>query len=145
MTGPFRSARKIRFADCDPAGIAYYPRYFELCDGVVEDWCEAVLVSRRVLHLELGLALPTVDLRATFTAPSRLGDELDISLLVQGIGRSSLQLSIDASCKGEPRFSIRYTQVLMSIAEVSAVPWPDDWRRQIEALLPQQAGAEAHL
>ena len=81
MSHPFSTARQIRFGDCDPAGIAYYPRYFELCDGVVEDWCEAVLVSRRVLHLELGLALPTVDLQATFTAPSRLGDHLDISLL----------------------------------------------------------------
>jgi 4-hydroxybenzoyl-CoA thioesterase len=141
MSEPFRATRKVRFADCDPAGIAYYPRYFELCDGVVEDWCEEVLVPRRVLHLELGLALPTVDLRATFTAPSRLGDHLDISLNAQAIGRSSVQLLAEASCGGQARFTIQYTQVLMSMAEARAVGWPDDWRERIEAVLPQQASA----
>ena len=134
---------RVQWGDCDPAGIVFYPRYFEICDGIVEDWCETALVSRRVLHLELGLALPTVDLRATFTAPSRLGDELDISLFVQAIGRSSLQLSADASCAGESRFTVQYTQVLMSMADVRAVPWPDDWRKRIEALLPWQGSLEA--
>ena len=143
MNEPFQVRRQVRFADCDPAGIGYYPRYFEMCDGVVEDWCESVLVSRRVLHLDLGLALPTVDLQATFTAPSRLGDHLDIALLVQAIGRSSLQLSARASCDGQPRFAVEYTQVLMSMAEARAVPWPDDWRQRIVAVLPQHIDAAA--
>lgn len=141
MKEVFRATRQIRFADCDPAGIAYYPRYFELCDGVVEDWCEAVLVPRRVLHLELGLALPTVDLHATFTAPSRLGDQLDIALAVNAIGRSSVQLSVEACCTDEARFAIQYTQVLMSMAEARAVAWPDDWRKRIEPLLAAQSTA----
>jgi len=139
MSEPFRVTRQIRFADCDPAGIAYYPRYFELCDGVVEDWCEAVLVERRVLHLELGLALPTVELRATFTAPSRLGDRLDLLLAVHAIGRSSVQLSIDAACGGEARFTIDCTQVLMNMAEARSVAWPDEWRKRIEAVLGRQS------
>ena len=29
----------IRFTHCDPAGIVFYPRYFELINGVVEDCC----------------------------------------------------------------------------------------------------------
>ena len=143
MSQPFQATRQVRFADCDPAGIAYYPRYFELCDGVVEDWCETALVPRRVLHLELGLALPTVDLQATFTAPSRLGDCLDISLVVQSIGRSSLQLAIAASCGGQTRFRIQYTQVLMSMAEARAVAWPDDWRNRIVAMLPRASNTKA--
>jgi 4-hydroxybenzoyl-CoA thioesterase len=134
MSNPFIARRQVRFAHCDPAGIAYYPRCFELCDGAVEDWCEAVLVPRRVLHLELGLALPTVDLQASFTAPCRLGDRLDIALTIHSIGRSSLQLSTLASCAGEPRFAVRYTQVLMSIAKARSVSWPDEWRARIQSL-----------
>jgi 4-hydroxybenzoyl-CoA thioesterase len=33
----FETTRVLRFGDCDPAGIAYYPRYFDLLNGVVED------------------------------------------------------------------------------------------------------------
>ena len=28
----------VRFAHCDPAGIVFYARYFEMINGVVEDW-----------------------------------------------------------------------------------------------------------
>ena len=35
MTSVFRQSRPLRFAHCDPAGIAYYPRYLELCDGAI--------------------------------------------------------------------------------------------------------------
>ena len=28
----------IRFSHCDPAGIVYFPRAFDILNGVVEDW-----------------------------------------------------------------------------------------------------------
>jgi 4-hydroxybenzoyl-CoA thioesterase len=122
----------LRFAHCDPAGIAFYPRLMEICDGVVEDWtAEVIGASRRVMHLEMGLALPTVDLRATFAAPCRLGDLLDISLDVTRVGQSSIGLSIRTAVEGEARFEIQYIQVLSDLAKGRSVPWPDEWRRRI--------------
>ncbi|AJP71674.1 acyl-CoA thioesterase [Sphingomonas hengshuiensis] len=115
----------LRFAHCDPAGIAYYPRYFELCDAAIEDWSAEILgCSRRTMHLELGMGLPTVDLHASFAAPSRLGDLLDIRVAVTRVGRSSVDLALDISSGGEPRFHVRYTQVLTDLARQKSVPWP---------------------
>jgi len=126
----------IRFAHCDPAGIAYYPRLFELADAAVEDWtAHALGVTRRVLHAERGLGLPTVDLRARFTRPGQLGEELTIAVRARRIGRASLDLTVTASHKGEPRFEIRSTVVLMSLGEQQAEPWPSDLRGRIEAVL----------
>jgi 4-hydroxybenzoyl-CoA thioesterase len=34
----FRRPRLIRFSDCDPAGIVFYPQYFVMLNGLVEDW-----------------------------------------------------------------------------------------------------------
>ena len=34
----FRRERLIRFSDCDPAGIVFYPQYFVMFNGLVEDW-----------------------------------------------------------------------------------------------------------
>ena len=79
----FRTSLPLRFAHCDPAGIAYYPRYFELCDAAIEDWTAAVLgISRREMHVDRGLGLPTVTLTADFAMPSRLGDMLDFTITV---------------------------------------------------------------
>jgi 4-hydroxybenzoyl-CoA thioesterase len=126
----------LRFAHCDPAGIAYYPRYFELCDAVIEDWTEQVVgIGRRKLHLELGYALPTVDLQADFTAVSRLGDWLDFSLTALDLGRSSVWLGIDVTSNGERRFGVRYKQVLIDMAKTQSIPWPEEWRARIAETL----------
>jgi 4-hydroxybenzoyl-CoA thioesterase len=139
VSEPFRTRRQIRFAHCDPAGIAYYPRYLELCDGVVEDWCETVLeMPRRTLHLELNLGLPTVRMEAEFTVPSRLGDWVDFALAVTSLGRTSIGFTILATSESEPRFSIDYVQVLMDLESGRPAPWPVEWRERIE-----RAGVEA--
>lgn len=134
MSESFKVRVPVRFAHCDPAGIAYYPRYFELCDGAVEDWCDAVLkVSRRVLHLELGLGLPTVVLDASFFSPSRLGDWLDIGLSVKSVGRTSVELEFAAFCQSERRFTVNCKQVLMDLTTARPRPWPSEWRERLRA------------
>lgn len=133
MSRPFTVSQVLRFAHCDPAGIAYYPRYFELCDGVIEDWTAAVIgVPRREFHLDHRFALPTVTLDTVFTAPSRLGDMLDFRLTVDRIGNSSIALTIAVACGDEPRFTTDYVQVLTDIGTMRPVPWPAEWRARIE-------------
>ena len=123
----FETSLPLRFAHCDPAGIAYYPRYFELCDAAIEDWTAAVLgIDRRTLHLDMGLGLPTVSLHADFAAPSRLGDRLDFTVAVTRVGRSSVDLTVDIASTGTPRFAVRFTQVLTDLAEGTSRAWPPD-------------------
>jgi 4-hydroxybenzoyl-CoA thioesterase len=136
MSRPFTARHRLRFAHCDAAGIAYYPRLFELADGVIEDWTEQVLgVPRRVLHLEQGRALPTVDLKTRFASPSRLGDWLDFSLAVERLGTSSIDFALEMTCAGEPRLSAHYTQVLVDMATMRSLPWPPEWRVRIEGTM----------
>lgn len=123
----FRISLPLRFAHCDPAGIAYYPRYFELCDAAIEDWTAAMLgLTRREMHVDRGLGLPTVTLTADFAVPSRLGDMLDFSVSVTRVGRSSVDLHVDIDCAAERRFTVRYTQVLTDLAEGTSRPWPPE-------------------
>lgn len=123
----FTTRLPLRFAHCDPAGIAYYPRYFELCDAAVEDWTAAVLgLDRRTMHGDLGLGLPTVSLNAEFAAPSRLGDLLDFTVRITRLGKSSIELSIEIACAGEARCAVRSTLVLIDLASARARPWPTE-------------------
>ncbi|MDQ2878075.1 MAG: acyl-CoA thioesterase [Pseudomonadota bacterium] len=133
MSGGFPARHRLRLAHCDAAGIAYYPRLLELADGVIEDWTEQVMeIARRALHLDMGRGLPTVDMKARFTNPSRLGDWLDFTLRVERIGTSSIDFALEMTCAGQSRLSIQYTQVLVELAVMRSLPWPADWRARIE-------------
>lgn len=128
----FETRLPLRFGHCDPAGMAFYPRYFELCDAAIEDWTPAVLgVDRRAMHMEQGLGLPTVSLQAEFSTPGRLGDLLDFSITVTRVGRSSVDLLVVIRCGGQPRFQVRYTQVLTDLALGRSRPWPPDFLERL--------------
>jgi 4-hydroxybenzoyl-CoA thioesterase len=133
MTGPF--VLPVRFADCDPAGIAYYPRLLALLDAAIEDWTGAVLgVDRRALHLERRLGLPTVSLDADFPAPARLGDRLAFTVRVDRLGISSVTLAVEGRIGELPVIEARLVQVLTDLETLQSRAWPEAWRR---ALAPQ--------
>lgn len=129
----FQVSYPLRFAHCDPAGIAYYPRCLELCDAAIEDWTPAVLGDdRRTMHMERGIGLPTVDLAATFAAPCELGDLLDFAVQLTRVGRSSIDLDVAVTCDGAPRFTVRLTQVLIALDGGMSQPWPPEYRQRLE-------------
>ena len=38
MAQVFSAEVPIRFSNCDPAGIVYFPEFFDLINSLVEDW-----------------------------------------------------------------------------------------------------------
>ncbi|WP_171033085.1 acyl-CoA thioesterase [Qipengyuania marisflavi] len=130
----------MRFADCDPAGIAYYPALFALCDAAIEEWTGVVIgVSRQVMHQDMALALPTVTMQADFAKVVAWGDQLDIAITTRRVGSSSVDLIAAALCNGEQRFTVSYTQVLMRMAGQVSQPWPQDWRERLEHSVQENA------
>lgn len=97
----------VRFRHCDPAGIVFFPRYFEMLNDALEDLMAALGQPFERLHADGGV--PTVRLEADFAAPSRLGEVLELELAVVELGRSSFTLAAEASGAGETRFRARQT------------------------------------
>ena len=128
----FRTHWHVRFADTDPAGIVFYPRYFEMVNGVVENWCaEALEWSFKEQLLGSKVGLPTVHLDADFLNPSFLGDDLDVDLQILSLGRTSCNLTVTASCQGEKRFVVRPVLVHVSTETYKALPFPDHVRQKM--------------
>jgi 4-hydroxybenzoyl-CoA thioesterase len=84
----------IAWGDCDPAGIVFYPRYFEYFDA-----CTAALFQRALgmpkirwtaLHGIIGI--PMVDTRSKFSVPSVFGDEVVVESRVTAFRRSSFDI-----------------------------------------------------
>jgi len=110
----FDRSRRVRFADVDPAGIVFYPRYFEMINGMIEDWFEEGLgYGFDAMIVNGSHGVPLAHMEAEFKAPSRLDDTLDFSLVVRGLGRSSIKLTLTARCGDETRMIARPTLVFI--------------------------------
>lgn len=123
----------VRFGDCDPAGIVFYPRYFEMFNNLVEEWCAHGLgTSFRELVMERGIGLPTVSIQTDFVATSTLGDNLSAQLSVLKVGSSSLTLMVRLlGAGGDERVRARMVLVLMDMKKACAIRIPDLMRERI--------------
>jgi 4-hydroxybenzoyl-CoA thioesterase len=125
----FTHQRRIGFGDCDPAGIVFYPRYFEMFNETVETWFRDELGHGFLdLHLKQAKAVPTVKAEVEFRASSRLEDLLELALVVEHIGGRSARLRIEVSCAGEARVTALLTLVYIDAAAHKAEAWPADLR-----------------
>lgn len=136
---PFTTTRLVEFHHCDPAGIVFYPRYFEMLNSVVSEWFGARNdLPFPQMHTDDRRGVPTVHLDTTFKAASRLGDQLVFAIVVRRIGRSSVDLTTTCSCAGETRFTCDHTLVFMDLDKTRAVRWTDT----VRARLAEQLEAE---
>ena len=124
----FTMRQKVLFKHCDPAGIVFYPRYFEMMNDCVEAFFDEIGHPFETLH-QSG-AVPTAQIEAKFTAPSRHGDQLAIDLSVVRVGRSSLGIDFTARAEAETRFEA--SAVLVHVGgDGRPVPWPTDLKASL--------------
>ena len=135
QTGPFRRQVRVRFGDCDPAGIVFYPRYFEMFNNLVEDWHrEALQFSFTEIVTTRSWGLPTVHLEADFVAPTRFGEVLSASLSVRDIGTTSVSLDILLQGPdGADRVRGKVVLVWIDRRVTQSIPIPDEVRARLLA------------
>ena len=122
---------QIEFNHCDPAGIVFYPRYFEMVNSVVENFF-ADVVGRSFAQMHNGAAngVPAVAIETSFQRPSRLGDKVLFSLRVETIGGSSLKVLVEGRGPDGLRLTVRMT--VAWIDNMKAAPWPQEMRAALE-------------
>ncbi len=123
----------VRFGHCDPAGIVFYPRYFEMLQACVEDWFnEALGVDYAELLGPRRIGLPSVSLQADFKRVSRMGDVLEQVVAIRRIGRSSLTLTVIFSGPDGERAVFEQVLVCTDLASHRPRPFPDDVRSALD-------------
>lgn len=124
---------QVEFNHCDPAGIVFYPRYFEMVNSVIENFF-ADRLGRTFAQITLRDkgGVPTVRINADFRSPSHLGDILAFTLKVEHIGRTSAELLLTASVDALVKIDVHLTLVWIT-PEGRAVPWPEDLHAALTA------------
>ncbi len=128
----FELTQKVLFKHCDPAGIVFFPRYFEMMNDCVEAFFDQELDwPFEVLLRDAGV--PTAQMATRFTAPSRHGEHLTLGLWVIRVGDSSLTYRMTAHCSAELRFETDATLVHVDASGRSQA-WPVRIAEKLKAL-----------
>jgi 4-hydroxybenzoyl-CoA thioesterase len=131
--GTYTKEVLVRFSDCDPAGIVFYPKYFEMFNSLIEDWCRDQLrFSFNEIVTRRGWGLPTVHLEVDFPAPSSFGDTLRATLALRSVGKSSI--GVDMTLRGPDgafRVKGKAVLVLTNRATNRPIPLPAELRERL--------------
>lgn len=85
----FRS--RISLSDTDASGVIYFPKIFDISVEVLEAFLESRNAPLQHFFQE-GILMPIVHASANFYLPLCFGDEIQVDLLIDRLGDSSLSL-----------------------------------------------------
>ncbi len=99
----FRRQLTVEWGQCDPAGIVFNSRFFEMFD--ISTWMlfEAALgvTAHQLAETFDIIGIPLVDARANFLQPAKFGDVVEIASRVSEFRRSSFDVEHRLTIGGE--------------------------------------------
>jgi 4-hydroxybenzoyl-CoA thioesterase len=83
----------VEWGDCDPAGIVYFPRYFEYFDACTNALFESAGLPKPELLRTYGImGIPLVEAHARYIAPSSFGDTVLVETCITEWKSSSFRV-----------------------------------------------------
>lgn len=128
--------RDIRFSDSDPAGIVFYAEFFRMFNDLFEDWL--------VKHLGIDFAaqfhteqrmFPLLHVEVDFKESRRMGQTMDLTLVLTRLGRSSIAYEIVGHDDGLEILRGSFVTCVASKQTMASIDIPPDIREKMEAYL----------
>lgn len=124
----------IRHGHCDPAGIVYTPKFFDLFNQAIEAWfIEALGIDYYHVIGERRTGLGYVTASADFFEPCVMGDNLEIFLRVARVGTKSYTLMLHAMRDGKEALRGHFTTVTTTLDGHKSIAIPADIKAAIVA------------
>ena len=127
--------RRVDFPMLDMAGIAFYPRIFDLAHRFFEEAWEVVCgIDYPHILQEMQIGFPVVDIKSEFHSPFRYGDTIHATIWISKVGVKS--------CTWQYRFhnqnqdllwSSEQVTVCVSMKNMESLPIPSELRSGLEA------------
>ena len=127
--------RTVPFGHCDPAGILYTPRALDYCLEALDTVWKVVLdgLGWFELNVDHDRGTPFVNVQLDFRSPVTARALLSLTVILERVGTTSANFSVQAAQSGRPCFEAHLTSVLAVKSTMSKVS-PDDWlRKKIQA------------
>ncbi|NCS89739.1 MAG: hypothetical protein AUK34_12060 [Ignavibacteria bacterium CG2_30_36_16] len=88
----FTYKKTINFYDCDPAGILFFAKIFELCHSAYESLIRSFNLKEDYWNSD-EFVVPIIKSEASFHYPIKNGDEITVELFVKQLKDSSFELN----------------------------------------------------
>jgi YbgC/YbaW family acyl-CoA thioester hydrolase len=130
---PFTRDIVVRFPEVDFARVVYYPRFFDYCHQVFEDFFALELgVPYAQMLQQRKVGYPSVHAQADFTAPLRFGDQARIEMTTVKVGQSSITMRYRVLKDGALCAELEVVSASIDMDTFKGVPVPDDVRKAFE-------------
>jgi acyl-CoA thioester hydrolase len=124
--------RRIEWPDTDASGMYHNTAAFRFIEVA-----ETTLLERLGFVHEIYGRHPRAHIEADFLAPLRFRDLVDIELIVDRVGRTSIHYRFEMRSNGKVAVRGNVVAVLMDRPGGQPVPWSDEHRRLFETAGPQ--------
>lgn len=132
---PFRVRRRVKWGECDPAGVVYTPSFSEYVISAAELFYEYLFDGRpQQTKDELGFGTPTRALALDFRRSLWPDESFDIEVTVEAIGTRTYTLAMTArmSQEGDTAFVARLTPICVRRGTRDAISVPAALRGALE-------------
>lgn len=135
METPYRAHLEVQFGDIDQARIVYYPRFIHYFHVAMEQFFRDVVgIDYPQVMNEHRLGHPTVHLEVDFKVPLRYGDFVEIEVLIERIGTTSVVWNYTVYTRGSDAVHAtgRVATVNIDLDSFDKRPIPDWLRGKLE-------------
>ncbi|MFZ6767728.1 tol-pal system-associated acyl-CoA thioesterase [Undibacterium sp. Di26W] len=98
MSKAFEWQVRVYYEDTDAGGIVFYANYLKFFERARTEWLRAAGVNQQQMADQHGLMFVVKATAVEYHAPARLDDELRLTVVVEKLGRASVQFEQQAWC-----------------------------------------------
>jgi acyl-CoA thioester hydrolase len=96
MSSNFTWTVRVYYEDTDTGGIVFYANYLKFFERARTEWLRAAGVGQQTLTASHGVMFVVKSTAVDYHAPAKLDDELKLSVIVERLGRASVQFVQEA-------------------------------------------------
>ena len=135
MAHPFRTTRRIEFADTDMAGIVHFANFFRFMEAAEQEFLRAHGLSVAMTWEGQAIGFPRVSAACDYLSPARFEDVLETAVSIRKIGRKSVTFGFQFSRAGEPVARGQVSTVCCRVNadhQLEPIPIPASFRERLE-------------
>lgn len=89
---------RVYYEDTDAGGIVFYANYLKFFERARTEWLRASNVNQQQMSQEFQVMFVVKATAVEYHAPAKLDDELKLTVVVERLGRASVQFIQEAWC-----------------------------------------------
>ena len=132
----FRTTRLVEFGDTDMAGIVHFANFFRFMESAEHAYLRACGLSVVGRWQEQTITFPRVQATCDYLRPARFEDVLEVEVVLEHIGRTSVRYAFTFHRAGELLARGKITTVLCRVSDdhtLEPFEMPEELRAQLLA------------